>query len=143
VDRAFLLTNSTERAEQQQIAFIHVAQQSGIRHIVKLSQLHADATSPERFLRYHGVVETAILAADLGFTFLRPNLYMQGLVNFRHSIQQKSAFFAAAGDARISVCRRRQRGTVPSFVSLHLCGLLAHVDTMFLPVLWVHIGCDP
>ena len=27
---------------------------------------------------------------------------MQGLLNFRHSIQQKSAFFAAAGDARIS-----------------------------------------
>src|ERR687891_2758074 len=54
VDRAFLLTNSTERAEQQQITFIRVAQQSGIRHIVKLSQLHANATSPERLVRYHG-----------------------------------------------------------------------------------------
>ena len=37
VDRAFLLTNSTERAEEQQIAFVRVAQQSGLRHIVKLS----------------------------------------------------------------------------------------------------------
>ena len=27
---------------------------------------------------------------------------MQGLLNFRQSIQEKSAFFAAAGDARIS-----------------------------------------
>ena len=36
VDRAFLLTNSTERAEEQQIAFVRVAQQSGLRHIVKL-----------------------------------------------------------------------------------------------------------
>ena len=102
VDRAFLLTNSTERAEQQQIAFTRVAQQSGVRHIVKLSQLHADANAPERFLRYHGVVEAAIQASGLTFTFLRPNLYMQGLLNFRQSIQQKSAFFAAAGDARIS-----------------------------------------
>jgi hypothetical protein len=32
-------------------------------------------------------------------TFLRLNLYMQGLLNFRQSIQEKSAFFAAAGDA--------------------------------------------
>lgn len=102
VDRAFLLTNSTERAEQQQIAFTHVAQQSGVRHIVKLSQLHADANSPGRFLRYHGSVEAVVQASGLTFTFLCPNLYMQGLLNFRQSIQQKSAFFAAANDARIS-----------------------------------------
>ena len=102
VDRAFLLTNSTARAEHQQIGFTHVAHQSGVRHIVKLSQLHADASAPERFLRYHGVVEAAIQSSGLTFTFLRPNLYMQGLLNFRQSIQEQSAFFAAAGDARIS-----------------------------------------
>jgi len=102
VDRAFLLTSSTERAEQQQSGFTHVAQQSGVQHIVKLSQLHADANAPERFLRYHGVVEAAILSSGLTFTFLRPNLYMQGLLNFRRSIQEQSTFFTAAGDARIT-----------------------------------------
>jgi uncharacterized protein YbjT (DUF2867 family) len=102
VDRAFLLTNSSERAEHQQTSFTHVVHQSGVRHIVKLSQLHADANAPERFLRYHGVVEAAIRSSGLAFTFLRPNLYMQGLLNFRRSIQTQSAIFAAAGDARIS-----------------------------------------
>jgi uncharacterized protein YbjT (DUF2867 family) len=33
---------------------------------------------------------------------LRPNLYMQGLLNFRQRIQQQHTFCAAAGDARIS-----------------------------------------
>ena len=102
VNRAFLLTNSTERTERQQIAFARVAQQSGVRHIVKLSQLHADAEAPGRFLRYHAAVEAAIQASGLTFTFLRPNLFMQGLLNFRQSIQEKSALFAAAGDGRIS-----------------------------------------
>ena len=102
VDRAFLLTNSTERTENQQIAFTRVAKQSGVRHIVKLSQLHADTNSPGRFLRYHAAVEAAVQASGLTFTFLRPNLYMQGLLNFRQSIRDKNAFFAAAGDARIS-----------------------------------------
>jgi|SoiMetStandDraft_2_1073263.scaffolds.fasta_scaffold06297_5 uncharacterized protein YbjT (DUF2867 family) len=102
VDRAFLVTNSTERTEHQQIAFTRVAHQSGVRHIVKLSQLHADANSPGRFLRYHAAVEAAVQASGLTFTILRPNLYMQGLLNFRQSIQEQSAFFAAAGDARIS-----------------------------------------
>jgi uncharacterized protein YbjT (DUF2867 family) len=69
---------------------------------VKLSQLHAEVNSPGRFLRYHAVVEAAIQATDLTFTFLRPNLYMQGLLNFAQSIKEKSAFFAAAGEARIS-----------------------------------------
>ena len=102
VDRAFLMTNSTERTEHQQITFTRLAHQSGVRHIVKLSQLHADASAPGRFMRYHAVVEAAIRASGLTFTFLRPNLYMQGLLNFRQSIQEKSAFFAAAGDARIT-----------------------------------------
>jgi uncharacterized protein YbjT (DUF2867 family) len=102
IERAFLLTNSTENAERQQIAFTRVAQQSGVRHIVKLSQLHASASSPGRFLRYHAVVEAAIQASGFTFTFLRPNLFMQGLLSSRQSIQQKGAFFAPAGDARIS-----------------------------------------
>src|SRR5262245_8991543 len=41
-------------------------------------------------------------AAGMTFTFLRPNLYMQELLNFRESIKEKSAFFAAAAEARIS-----------------------------------------
>lgn len=102
VERAFLLTNSTEDAEQQQTAFVHTAERAGVRHIVKLSQLHADPNSSARFLRYHGAVETVIKESDLAYTFLRPNLYMQGLLNFRESIQQRGVFFAAAGDARIS-----------------------------------------
>ena len=102
VEQAFLLSNSIERAEQQQISFVEAARKSGVRHLVKLSQLHAEANSPVRFLRYHAVVEAAIQATDLTFTFLRPNLYMQSLLNFAQSIKEKSAFFAAAGEARIS-----------------------------------------
>ncbi len=79
-----------------------MAKQSGVRHIVKLSQLHADPNAQQRFLRYHGVVEAAVQASGLTFTFLRPNLYMQGLLNFRQSIREKGVFFTAAGDARIS-----------------------------------------
>ena len=57
VEQAFLLSNSTERAEQQQIGFVEAARKSGVRHIVKLSQLHADVNSPGRFLRYHAAVD--------------------------------------------------------------------------------------
>jgi len=103
IERAFLVTNSTERAEAQQLSFIEQARAAGVRHIVYLSQLHADANSPVRFLRYHAVVEEAISSSGFAFTHLRPNLYMQGLLGFRSSIAAEGRFFAPVGDARVSI----------------------------------------
>lgn len=103
VDRAFLLTNSSEHAEAQQLAFVEAAKQSGVAQIVKLSQFAADRNSPVRFLRYHAAVEAAIQASGMAYTFLRPNLFMQGLLNFKSTIASQNAFYAAIGDAKVSM----------------------------------------
>lgn len=76
VDRAFLVTNSSEHAQAQQLAFVEAAKQSGVAQIVKLSQFAANAHSPVRFLRYHAAVEAAIQASGIAYTFLRPNLFI-------------------------------------------------------------------
>jgi uncharacterized protein YbjT (DUF2867 family) len=102
VDRAFLLTNSSEQAEAQQVAFVDAAKHAGVKHIVKLSQWAANADSPVRFLRYHAVVERKLEESGMAFTFLRPNLFMQGLLAFRETIVGQGKFFAAAADAKIS-----------------------------------------
>ncbi|GAB4031577.1 SDR family oxidoreductase [Spirosoma jeollabukense] len=102
IEQAFLLTSSSEQAEDQQLSFVKQAQKAGVRHLVKLSQLAADQASPVRFLRYHAVVEQAIQGSGMDFTFLRPNLFMQGLLGFKDSIREQGKFFAAIGDARIS-----------------------------------------
>jgi uncharacterized protein YbjT (DUF2867 family) len=102
VERAFLLTNSSQRAEERQAAFVAAARRAGVRHVVKLSQWAADPGSPVRFLRYHAAVENAIRESGMGYTFLRPNLFMQGLLGFRASIVAEGQFYAAAGDAKIS-----------------------------------------
>lgn len=103
VDRAFLVTNSSEHAEAQQLTFVDAAKQSGVAHIVKLSQFAANADSPVRFLRYHAAVEAAIQASGMAYTFLRPNLFMQGLLNFKSTIATQNAFYAAIGDAKVSM----------------------------------------
>ncbi|HEX6996763.1 MAG TPA: SDR family oxidoreductase [Gammaproteobacteria bacterium] len=102
VERAFLLTNSSERAEGQQSNFVDLARRHGVRHIVKLSQWSASLDSPVRFLRYHATIERKIRESAIAYTFLRPNLFMQGLLAFRETIIGQGRFFAAAGDARIS-----------------------------------------
>jgi len=103
IERAFLLTNSSEQAEAQQCTFVDVAKRVGVKHIVKLSQWAADADSPVRFLRYHAAVEQRIKESGMSYTFLRPNLFMQGLLAFRDPIRAQGKFFAAAGAAKISV----------------------------------------
>lgn len=112
VTRAFLVTNSSERAEAQQLAFVDAARRAGVRHIVYLSQLHARRNSPVRFLHYHGVVEEAIAAAGIAFTHLRPNLYMQGLLDFSRMIATQGRFFAPIGGARVSLVDVRDLAAV-------------------------------
>ena len=103
VKRAFLLTPSTERAEEQQMRFVEAARAADVHHIVKLSQFAADPTSPVRFLRYHAAVEAAIRASGMAWTFLRPNLFMQGLLAFAPAIRAGGGIAAPIGDAPVSV----------------------------------------
>ena len=106
VERAFLLTNSTDRTEQQQLAFVDAAHRAGVRHIVKLSQLHASADSPVRFLRYHAAVEEAIRGTGIDYTFVRPNLVLQAYLPFRANIAA-GHLQAPISDARVSVVDAR------------------------------------
>lgn len=102
IEKAFLLTNSSEQAEQLQLNFVQAAHRAGVMHLVKLSQFAADENSPVRFLRYHARVENKIKELGLSYTFLRPNLYMQGLIAFKDYIKYDGKFYAAAGNAAIS-----------------------------------------
>jgi uncharacterized protein YbjT (DUF2867 family) len=106
VDRAFLLTNSTERTEAQQIAFIEAAQAQRVGHVVYLSQLAADQQSSVRFLRYHGAVEAALRDSTVGWTFVRPNLILQAFIPFAPIIAQ-GVLRAPIGDAAVSVVDAR------------------------------------
>ena len=102
VTKAFLVTNSSERAEEQQLRFVDLARAASVRHIVYLSQLHAANDSPVRFLHYHAVVEKALEASGMCYTNLRPNLFMQGLLMFAPAIAAQGRFFAPITDAKIS-----------------------------------------
>jgi uncharacterized protein YbjT (DUF2867 family) len=100
--RAYLVTPSSERAEAQQRRFADLAVQAGVGHLVVLSQLGADEQSPVRFLRYHAAVERHIRDLGIAYTFLRPNLFFQGLPAFAATIAADGRFYAPIGDATIS-----------------------------------------
>ena len=107
VDELFLLVPSSSRAEVQQLQFIDAAKRNGVKHIVKLSQLGAALNSPGRFQRCHAVVEDYIRESGFAYTFLRPNLFMQRLLDSRSGISSQGVFYAAAGTAKISAIDAR------------------------------------
>jgi len=103
VDQLFLLMPSSADVEQRQRNFVDAAKRARVKHIVKLSQFGANAAAAGRFQRYHAGVEHHILKSRIPYTFLRPNLFMQALLNFRSSIASQGTFYAPAGTARVSV----------------------------------------
>jgi uncharacterized protein YbjT (DUF2867 family) len=114
--RAYLVTPSSERAETQQRRFADLAVQAGVGHLVVLSQLGSDERSPVRFLRYHAAVERHIRDLGIGYTFLRPNLFFQGLLAFAATIAADGRFYAPIGDATVSAVDVRDIAAVAATV---------------------------
>jgi uncharacterized protein YbjT (DUF2867 family) len=77
-----------------------------------LSQLGAALDSPDRFLRYHAAVERRVTDLGIPSTFLRPNLYFQGLFAFAGGIASEHRFGAPIGDAEVSAIDVRDIGAV-------------------------------
>ena len=79
------------------------AKNTRVKYIVKQSVMGADAEPGITPGRLHRQAEKIIEESGIPFTFLRPNFFMQNFVNFySHSIKTQGAFYAPAGDAKIS-----------------------------------------
>jgi uncharacterized protein YbjT (DUF2867 family) len=102
VDQAYLVTPSSEKAADQQIRFAETAANTGVRHLVVLSQLAAERALRTVFLRWHAAVEHRIRELGVGYTFLRPNLFFQGLLAFAGTIAASRRFLAPIDGARVS-----------------------------------------
>jgi uncharacterized protein YbjT (DUF2867 family) len=137
IGRAYLVTPSSEEAEAQQVRFAQIAAEAGVEQLVVLSQLGADETSPVRFLRWHAAVERRVRELGIGFTFLRPNLYFQGVLAFAPSIVTEGRFFAPIGDARVSAVDVRDIAAVAA-VALTEPGHSARTYTITGPAAITH-----
>lgn len=60
--------------EQGTVRLLDAAARAGVPRFVHLSALGADAASPHPYLRSKGLAEQAVMAADLGWTILRPSI---------------------------------------------------------------------
>lgn len=116
VERALLLTPPTPRTFEQQAAFIEAAREAGVRRVVKLSAIGADAAAPGGFLKWHGQADDLLKSSGLGYTILRPNSFMQNLLGQARAIAEQGVIYQPVGDARAAFIDARDIAAVAARV---------------------------
>jgi uncharacterized protein YbjT (DUF2867 family) len=112
-NKLFLLTHPSPKTVEHESNLISEAKKSGIRHIVKQSVMGADLKAGLEVMRLHRQTEKLIEESGIPYTFLRPNEFMQGFVNYQGpTIKNNNAFYIPAEDATVSFVDARDIAAV-------------------------------
>lgn len=112
VETALLLTPPSPHTYAHQRDFIEAAKRAGVRRVVKVSAVGADADAPEGFGKWHGQAEKFLKASGLSWTILRPNFFMQNLLGQAQAVATQGAIYQPGGDARASLIDARDIASV-------------------------------
>lgn len=100
VDRVFLVGPPTAQLPALERTAMESIAQSNIRHVVKLSAMGGREAI---FTRQHAESEDYIKSSGVPYTFLRPNGFMQNIINYSApTINTENAFYGSEGDGRVS-----------------------------------------
>jgi uncharacterized protein YbjT (DUF2867 family) len=113
IEKVFSMTPLVPGFIPMALNFVKAAKKAGVKHIVRLSGMGADALQPITVGKWHREIEKAIEDAGIDHTFLRPNSFMQNYINFAgHTIKTQSAFYFPQGDGKMSYVDARDVGAV-------------------------------
>jgi uncharacterized protein YbjT (DUF2867 family) len=103
-DKLFLLTHPSPKSAEHESNLVTEAKKAGIRHIVKQSIMGADLQADVEAMRLHRQAEKIIEESGIPYSFLRPNEFMQGFINFQGpTIKSNNAYYLPAQDAKVSI----------------------------------------
>src|SRR3954451_13166887 len=113
IDKIFLLTMPSPNSVDIASNVIKEAKKNGIKHIVKLSVMNAEAQPGYAMGRLHRQEEKIIEESGIPYTFLPPTSFMQNFVNFfGQTIKSENIFYFHGGDIKISFIDARDIAAV-------------------------------
>jgi uncharacterized protein YbjT (DUF2867 family) len=114
VEKIFLVGPPVRELPAMEANFIKEVRAAGRQHIVKLSALGGRESM---FTSGHRDSEENIEASGVPYTFLRPNGFMQNLVNYNAgTIRSQNAFYGCQGNGAVSVVDIRDIAAVAVIV---------------------------
>src|SRR6201997_465960 len=114
VEKIFLVGPPVRDLPAMEANFIKEVRATGRKHVVKLSALGGRESM---FPSGHRDSEENIEASGLPYTFLRPNGFMQNLVNYdAATIRSQNAFYGCQGNGAVSIVDIRDIAAVAVIV---------------------------
>ena len=92
--------------------FLRVAENSGVKRIVKFSGMTASVDAGSEVIRTHGITDQCLMDSGMDYTIIRPNSFYQNMLLHAPSIKDQGAFYLNMGDARQSQVDVRDIATV-------------------------------
>ena len=119
VSGVFLLSSAAHDELAWHRHAIDAAARAGVSQLVRSSILGADAGSPARFIRHHGLADDYLRKSGVPYTILRPNMYMHNVSTlWPPSIAPDGSYYAPAGDCRLSMTDARDVAAVAAVALL-------------------------
>jgi len=110
VDRVLLISTDAlgepGRRINQHRAAVQAAEAAGVKHIIYTSITNPTPDSPVVVAADHRATEEAIQATNMGWTFLRNNIYADMLPQTLSRAIQMGQLFSAAGDGKTAYVKR-------------------------------------
>jgi uncharacterized protein YbjT (DUF2867 family) len=111
VERIFMVTPFVPNMVEIVSNLVEQIKKAGIKQIVRLSAMGADAEPAITLGRWHREAEKVIEASGIGYTVLRPNIFMQNYLSMP-SIKTQGAFYMPTGDGKASFVDTRDIAAV-------------------------------
>jgi len=112
IDAVYLVCSPIPQLVELESNAIDACVEKRVRYVVLNSSLGAEDYS-KSFPSWHRKVEDKLKASGLKYTILRPNGFMQNLLTAAApTVRTESAFYAAMGDAKVSLIDVRDIATV-------------------------------
>lgn len=116
IEKFFLATpTGYPQIEELIIPVINAAKESGVSHLVSLSAagVQQDSATPL------SIAEKCVQNSGIDYTILRPNLFMQNLLNLSPSIKKNNQIRLAAASANISFVDVRDVASAAATILIH------------------------
>ncbi|SFA78034.1 MULTISPECIES: SDR family oxidoreductase [unclassified Bacillus (in: firmicutes)] len=116
IEKVFFATPFVPNMVELSSHIIQAAKEAGVKHLVKISGAGAELEAIT-MAKWHRTIEKEIEQSGIAYTFLRPNSFMQNIVNFSsHTIRDHGAFYAPIGDGEIAMVDARDVANVANHV---------------------------
>ena len=116
VETLFLLSGGDPQQTELQGNALKAAKRAGVKRVVKMSAMGADAGSPINLARWHAQTEKELKDSGMAWTILQPHYFMQNFMMNAATIKSQGAFYGSFKDGKLAMVDARDIADVAAKV---------------------------